>query len=158
MVQERTESVLNYLYRSREKLHGNSLSLSLFLLKQGKNSQFFYRIVWAKFYLHGIVTSVQMLQNFGYYLSLSRTVFFSHSTIYEFHYVSVKMSYKVLQILAMGFGIQTFPSNPFDRVSMQCFSCNVLNSRDKIIFSFVFPSNNTFANLCFRFYLVISRL
>jgi len=70
----------------------------------------------TNFYLYGIITGVQVLQKLSYYLSLRGIVFFPHGAIYEFHYVSVKVSDKVLKILAMSFRIQTLSPYPFHRV------------------------------------------
>jgi len=77
-----------------------------------------FRVIADDSYPHRIITSMQVLQEFCYYLSLCGTIFLSHCTIHELYYVSVKVSYEVLQILSMSCRIQPFSTNPFHCVSV----------------------------------------
>lgn len=72
-------------------------------------------------HLNGIIASVQMLQYFGYNLSLCTGVFFAHRTVDQFDNIFVKMCNEVIQIFIMRFGVQSFTPDPLNCVSEMGF-------------------------------------
>jgi hypothetical protein len=66
--------------------------------------------------LDGVVTSVEVLKDFGDDLSLGAGVFFAHRAVHQLDDVLVEVGDEVLQVVFVGLVVQTFATYPFDCV------------------------------------------